>query len=538
MTSVSTPVLNFIVNALWQVTLVAAAAWLADRLLRSAPARYRHRIWVTALLIMLVLSLADLAPRLARNFSSPRPVKVATAMRASEHGRGFVVDSTIPQAAAAASAPMPHTGFAVPSRYAILLAGLYFGFVLFRLVALLHAWLATRNIVRQSSDVPMPEPVERVISRCLIATGLQRVRLLSSATASSPLTVGAWPATIVLPEALLSEVDEAVLTCALGHELVHVRRRDYLWNFVFRLLLIPFSFHPAAALIQRRIRQTRELCCDEQVTAMLLPPAAYARSLLELAGAARFGRPAATVAVGISDADILEERIMSMLHRPILSPAKRALLAVSAALVFAAPCIAAAPYVAHLNVAQDVPAEQQLPQPATVTTPTASPVVAPAPAAAPQAVRAATPRPAAAVGFAFAPAPRPAIAQEAQERKLSAEQLEADRVKAKVLLDQTKENLQERNKQLASLTRQAKITMQQAIDIATQEYPGAVAQTDLMGPEDFTVRGPDGRRYTVKSGTETPTYRIVIVSGDEETPVRTIVLVNAVDGTIVKTGVE
>lgn len=67
----------------------------------------------------------------------------------------------------------------------------------------------------------------------------------------------------------MREADTDVLTSAIGHELVHVLRRDYLLNLAYELIYLPLSFHPAAALVRRRINQTRELSCDELVTEKL-----------------------------------------------------------------------------------------------------------------------------------------------------------------------------------------------------------------------------------------------------------------------------
>lgn len=74
-----------------------------------------------------------------------------------------------------------------------------------------------------------------------------------------PITAGVLNPLIILPTQLLSEADEEVLLSAIGHELVHVARRDYLLNLIYELIYLPVSFHPAAAVLRRRIKQTRAL---------------------------------------------------------------------------------------------------------------------------------------------------------------------------------------------------------------------------------------------------------------------------------------
>jgi uncharacterized membrane protein YkoI len=87
------------------------------------------------------------------------------------------------------------------------------------------------------------------------------------------------------------------------------------------------------------------------VTERLLEPRIYAQSLVQLAGAALpFGRPAATITVGMADADILEERIMSILKYSPARLRRRSALLLVAALLFVVPCIAAAPYTVHVAI--------------------------------------------------------------------------------------------------------------------------------------------------------------------------------------------
>ena len=46
------------------------------------------------------------------------------------------------------------------------------------------------------------------------------------------------------------------------HELVHVRRRDYLANLVCRVSALPIMYHPVAHLFCGACVRTREMVCD------------------------------------------------------------------------------------------------------------------------------------------------------------------------------------------------------------------------------------------------------------------------------------
>lgn len=117
-------------------------------------------------------------------------------------------------------------------------------------------------------------------SRCQEAFGLTGVELLFSAQVSGPVTAGR---TIILPESLLAEQSEDVLTTAIGHEMAHIARRDFACNLLYELLHLPVSFHPAAWLIRGGIERTREMASDELIIHRLIDAGAYARSIMSIA---------------------------------------------------------------------------------------------------------------------------------------------------------------------------------------------------------------------------------------------------------------
>ncbi|HLM54886.1 MAG TPA: M56 family metallopeptidase [Pyrinomonadaceae bacterium] len=299
-------VLTFLTNALWQVTLIAVVALCGARLLRRTPARYRHALWAAALFLGLVLpvsSLQGIGPKqLSRVEYAPTTAGQTRAVSPTPARR--------PEVRAAAAEPtlslgMPLTLGAV---------GLYVLFLLYRSARLWLAWSRTKAIRRAAYPAAIPAPLETVLKRYRAELGVGRSDLFFSRSVNSPLTVGVLRPAVILPERLLTEAPAEVLAAALGHELAHVRRRDFACNLVYELLFLPLSFHPAAVLLKRGIARTRELACDELVSERLMDARSYARSLVDLAGAASSASPA-TYALGINDADILEERVMRLMNR-------------------------------------------------------------------------------------------------------------------------------------------------------------------------------------------------------------------------------
>jgi beta-lactamase regulating signal transducer with metallopeptidase domain/uncharacterized membrane protein YkoI len=356
MRTTSQLLLTFLLNACWQIALVTAVAALCARLLRRTSARHQHLLWVTALTFCFSLPVMTSAPLLAGAFFSEPP---RTIVRPASGGF-----APTPQLTLDTQAPLPTslkeaTPFILINRnVAVVVLLLYLLFLCFRIGKLFIAWRRARSLKRSACLIDLPEQVLTTIRECQTALGAPQVRVLRSTSTSVPIAVGSLSPLIILPEQLLLETDRGVLTAAIGHELVHVLRRDYLLNLMYELISLPLSFHPATALVKRRIRETRELSCDELVTEKLLDAAVYARSLVHLAGAAvNLSRPGATITVGIADADILEERVMTILRRPKISSRRRNLLLVAATLFFVVPCAMAAPYALRININSRAAAE-------------------------------------------------------------------------------------------------------------------------------------------------------------------------------------
>lgn len=79
----------------------------------------------------------------------------------------------------------------------------------------------------------------------------------------SPAAAGWFHPKVLLPEGLASRLETPQLVGILRHELIHVRRRDYVWDRLATLGCYLVFFQPAAWLLRRQMRWDRELVCDE-----------------------------------------------------------------------------------------------------------------------------------------------------------------------------------------------------------------------------------------------------------------------------------
>lgn len=133
-----------------------------------------------------------------------------------------------------------------------------------------------------------------------------------------PLTVGFLRPVVLLPMSLVTAVPGADLELLAAHELMHVRRWDYLVNLGQAVVEAVLFFHPAMWWVTRCAREEREYCCDDAVVAGLGAARSYAQALLALEQSLV---PAVEVAVAVpSTGGHLVNRIRRLLNaRPASS---------------------------------------------------------------------------------------------------------------------------------------------------------------------------------------------------------------------------
>lgn len=82
---------------------------------------------------------------------------------------------------------------------------------------------------------------------------------------------------------MLSGLTPAQLDMLLLHELAHIRRHDYLVNFIQTLIEILFFYHPCCYWVSKQMRKEREHCSDDIAIQHCCDPIAYAHTLTDTA---------------------------------------------------------------------------------------------------------------------------------------------------------------------------------------------------------------------------------------------------------------
>jgi beta-lactamase regulating signal transducer with metallopeptidase domain len=354
--------LIFLGNALWQALVIMVAALSCARLMRNAPARQHHFLWIAALALCLLIPLLGSSGLLR----SKEQTLVMSNVIASRMKSGSLAPN--PPSSPALSdffSVSMWTRYTPPILAILALAG-YWLSLLFHGIRMWRSWSKTKALLAASDERAIPEPLASIRERCERAFGLRNVTLLYSSEIGSPITAG--KRSIILSAELFDSQASDLLSAAIGHEMAHIKRRDFAFNLTYELLSMLLAFHPAVIFIKRRIKETRELACDELVTEKLLDAPAYARSLLQLADSAMaFNRPVYTL--GIFETEILEERIMKLIEqRPCLSQASKTFILIAVLSILTASSAVAAVFSRSLeqggteqnNIALEQDGEEQI----------------------------------------------------------------------------------------------------------------------------------------------------------------------------------
>ena len=188
-----------------------------------------------------------------------------------------------------------------------------------RLLWLGLGFVRLRAIIAHAVPAPSLDAMAAELSASLAA----RASLAVTDEIGTPATVGVQRAIVLLPRRVL-DLPPAVQRAVIAHELVHVRRRDWLHTIAEECWCAVLWFHPAARIVALRLSLARETFVDEITIRATRDRRAYAEALLAFSNPQPH-MPAITPLIGRHSlsqriALIAEEEVMSR-HRTLLCAA-------------------------------------------------------------------------------------------------------------------------------------------------------------------------------------------------------------------------
>ncbi|MGD0647715.1 MAG: M56 family metallopeptidase [Acidobacteriaceae bacterium] len=301
--------LTYALNALWQIPLVFAAAWIAVRTSRRADPAFHHALWTTALIAEIFL-----------------PACSVQLFQTAIHWLASFRRSNLPQTAhitiTMGPANASDAGFHLPPALLAIAALLYLAALAFFGIRLAIGLHQTASLRRRAQPLALTGSARQSYHRYAQLFAVHQPLVATSTEIASPITLGIRRPTLLLPARLDTTLLGEDLDAVLAHEFAHMRRGDFAKNLLYQLLSLPIAFHPFAWLTRSRMAETRELVCDDLAANAVAGRQRYARSLLRLATqfAARPNAAPTPHAIGIFDAHPFknfERRVMNLTHQSI-----------------------------------------------------------------------------------------------------------------------------------------------------------------------------------------------------------------------------
>jgi beta-lactamase regulating signal transducer with metallopeptidase domain len=260
-----------LIHALWQAALVAMLARVILAALRAKSPSLASATYAVAMAAVLVGAAATFAVSIQGR-------ALETSAGVMQQGRR---QSSTPELA---ETPIIHAATRTPAAQRML-PWLVGAWVLG--VAAMAGRLALGGLwIRRLSRSARPwedEHWQSKVQEWRIRFGIDRaVRLCITTLHEAPAVIGHFKPIILLPAAIVARLTPEQLEAVLLHELMHIRRHDFLLNLARLAGETIFFFNPAVWWLSRAIRLEREMACDELAAAETGDKAGYARSLLRL----------------------------------------------------------------------------------------------------------------------------------------------------------------------------------------------------------------------------------------------------------------
>ena len=313
-------VTDFLLNSIWQVPMVFAAAWLAARLVRSSGPQVEHRVWTIALVLQTVLPMCSIDRNGLAVLWQWLSAFLAWSSEVPAHSETVRV---LIGPATANSNGVLHLPTGI--LFAILI--LYAGSLVYFCGRLAWGLWRAAALRRDAQPVTVTTALADQYEHLHRLFDFKHTQIATSKLVSGPVTIGLRNPLLLLPHGFLQRINDADLEAVLAHEFAHMQRRDFAKNLLYECISLPLAYHPALWLTRSRLAETREMICDDIAANAVSGHTRYAHSLLRLA-ALLSERPTIKTlhAIGIFDANILERRVMNLTRKNLPLPAMRKLL--------------------------------------------------------------------------------------------------------------------------------------------------------------------------------------------------------------------
>jgi beta-lactamase regulating signal transducer with metallopeptidase domain/peroxiredoxin len=290
-------IIRNLLSILWQSSLIFLAAYIITSFLRRHHDSIRHYVWFCA---MLAVPMLPLISAVMNNINTPRaPIPVIPSYQPQTTNRNFngykeslmqepgkMIDGDYSPLVTQAPAPVlsvtenKERHLFYPWAYLTLL---YAAGVLLFIVTIINGRFNIKRWMNNSSDIKDLMVNDTFTVACGKIDYKGAYLLRESKYVYSPLSLGVFRKTIILPEKFADSVSPNDLYSVALHEISHLKRNDPLIYTVVAVIRALFFFHPLIWYASKKIVELAEYSCDDNVLNFTCEPISYAKMLARIA---------------------------------------------------------------------------------------------------------------------------------------------------------------------------------------------------------------------------------------------------------------
>ncbi|MCP5108290.1 MAG: M48 family metalloprotease [bacterium] len=290
-----------LIHSLWQGAAVALGFALVMLFMRRFSARTRYYMGVTALLLVLAMSVVTFAGIYRAGMEAPL---AAAGVEGSEIALTGVagIEENI-------TTVMFFKNYF--SRHLPLVVTIWMLGMLVLMLRLAGGFIYNQRL-KSHQTRPLPGKWDNWMRAFRRKTGIRRtIQLMESALVKIPMTLGHFKPVILFPVGMVTGLPRDQVEALLAHELAHIVRKDYLVNIMQNFVDILFFYHPGVHWISSHTRAERENCCDDIAVSLSGDSINVARALSNIQG---HGLSAANPAMAASGSRGLLGRIKRLVR--------------------------------------------------------------------------------------------------------------------------------------------------------------------------------------------------------------------------------
>jgi len=252
-------------NSLWQSALIYGILFIVLFSLPKLASKYRHNLSFCSIVLMLICFGYNMIHQI---------IQISLKQTAELNFNSTKVDQLLNNGAQSFSQR-------IESYFPIVVLFYVIGIIL-QIFIIAKGYNRLSELKKQSLS-EIPENWQNVFTQVLSKLNFhKKIEFKLSGLVNVPLVVGYLKPVVLFPISLINGLSNEQVEAILIHELSHIRRNDFLLNFIKTLIETLLFFNPFVWMAGRFITIEREHACDDLVLKIMGKPLNYAQALLKL----------------------------------------------------------------------------------------------------------------------------------------------------------------------------------------------------------------------------------------------------------------